>query len=288
MPSPALILHGGAGAPDPSEYAERDAALARSLDAGWARMGDGALEAVVAAVRALEDEPLLNAGIGASLNLDGEIEMDAGIMEGAGLRAGAVGAVKDVRHPIDLARAIMEDGHHVFLVGEGASRFARSHGVETCDPQVFMTDRQRADLERMLSPASHDTVGAVARDADGHLAVAVSTGGMTGKLPGRIGDSPIVGAGFYAKDGAGAACATGQGEGFIRLVLCHLAVRQLGSPRQLARGGAGMSPADVAEGAMRHLQEKTGMVGGIILLGAEGEPASAHSTPYMAVASHIE
>ena len=277
MPAPALILHGGAGAPPEDERAERQAAVERSLEAGWARLGDGALEAAVAAVRALEDEPLLNAGVGACLNRDGGIELDAGVMEGGDLRAGAVGAVRDVRHPVDLARAVLEDGRHVLVVAEGASRLARELGVETCDPSVFMTGRQRRNLDRVLAGAA-DTVGAVARDLEGHLAVAVSTGGMTGKLPGRLGDTPVPGAGFYAKDGAGAACATGQGEGFLRLVLCHLAVVELEH---------GMTPEQVAAGAIEHLAARTGLQGGLILLGPEGDPASAHNTPFMPVAARV-
>src|SRR5262249_57426794 len=145
----------------------------------------GGLEAVVGAVRCLEDEPALNAGIGASLNRDGDVELDAGLMEGTTLRAGAVGAVRDVRHPVDLARAVMEDGRHVLLVGQGASEFARARGVETCDPATFLTDRQ---LRRWQGPA--DTVGAVARDDVGRTAVAVSTGGMVRKWPGRVGRPP--------------------------------------------------------------------------------------------------
>src|SRR6266536_2659668 len=140
-------------------------------------------------------------------------------MLGADLRAGGVACLRDVRHPVDLAVAIMEDGRHVLLAAEGASRFAREHGVEMADPSIFITDRKRQEL---LEGA--DTVGAVARDGDGHIAVAVSTGGIKGKLPGRIGDSPIAGAGFYADDRFGGVCGTGQGEAFIRLGLARLMV----------------------------------------------------------------
>src|SRR5262249_18324543 len=136
------------------------------------------------------------------------------------LRAGAVGAVRDVRHPVDLARAVTDEGRHVLLVGAGASRFASQKGLETCDPAVFVTERQRASW----AGSSADTVGAVARDDEGRTAVAVSTGGMPRKWPGRLGDSPLPGAGFYADDHYGAACGTGVGEGFMRLALCHLAV----------------------------------------------------------------
>ncbi|HEV2064962.1 MAG TPA: isoaspartyl peptidase/L-asparaginase, partial [Thermoanaerobaculia bacterium] len=207
MAEPAMIVHGGAGPIPKGESPLRQAAVERARDAGWSEIGNGALAAVTAAVRLMEDEPLLNAGIGACLNKDGVVELDAGVMEGAELRAGGVAGLKDVRHPIDLAIAVMRDGRHVLLAGDGASRFAREHGIEMCDPAIFITDRKRQEL---LEGA--DTVGAVARDADGRLAVGVSTGGINGKLPGRIGDSPIPGAGFYADDLFGAVCGTGQGE----------------------------------------------------------------------------
>jgi len=262
-----LIVHGGAGAPHPDEYGHRQSAVERALDAGWEALAEGALEAVVAAVRCLEDEPALNAGIGASLNRDGDVELDAGLMEGTTLRAGAVGAVRDVRHPVDLARAVMEDGRHVLLVGQGASEFARASGVETCDPATFLTDRQ---LRRWREPA--DTVGAVALDDLGRTAVAVSTGGMARKWPGRVGDSPLPGAGFYADDRGGAACGTGVGEGFMRLCLCHLAVMEMAH---------GMSADQVAEAAVSHLAARVGGSGGIILIDASGRSAAAFNTPFM-------
>jgi L-asparaginase / beta-aspartyl-peptidase len=264
-----LIVHGGAGAPPEAEHAERRAAVERALETGWAMMGAGALEAVQAAVRHLEDEPLVNAGIGASLNLDGEVELDAGVMEGTALRAGAVGAVRDVRHPVDLARAVLEDGRHVLLVGGGASRFARSRGVETCDPSVFVTSRQHTKWAASAS----DTVGAVARDDQGRTAVAVSTGGMPGKWPGRLGDSPLPGAGFYADDRFGVACGSGLGEGFMRLALCHLAVLAM---------GRGQTAEETARAVIRELASRVGASGGVILVDAAGRPAAAHDTPFMA------
>jgi L-asparaginase / beta-aspartyl-peptidase len=221
----------------------------------------------MAAVRHMEDEPLLNAGIGACLNADGEVELDAGVMEGARLQAGGVAAVRDVRHPIDLAHAVMIDGRHVLLAGPGASRFAREYGVEMCDPAIFVTDRKR---QALLKGA--DTVGAVARDADGHLAVAVSTGGINGKLPGRVGDSPIPGAGFYADDRFGAVCGTGQGEAFIRLGLARLMVVELQH---------GMDAAEVAKGAVAMLGRAMQAKGGVIVIASEGSPEAAFNTPAM-------
>jgi beta-aspartyl-peptidase (threonine type) len=239
----------------------------RARDAGWSKIGQGALAAVLAAVRLMEDEPLLNAGIGACLNLDGVVELDAGVMEGAGLRAGGAAGLKDVRHPIDLALEVMLDGRHVLLAGDGASRFARDHGVEICDPAIFITDRKRQEL---LHGA--DTVGAVARDGQGRLAVAVSTGGINGKLPGRIGDAPVPGAGFYADDRFGAVCGTGKGEAFLRLALARLMVVELEH---------GMDAAAVARGAVAMLGKAMKAEGGVIVIAREGAPEAAFNTSAM-------
>jgi beta-aspartyl-peptidase (threonine type) len=239
----------------------------RALELGWARIADGALAAVVSAVRHMEDEPLLNAGIGACLNADGEVELDAGVMEGSALRAGGAACVKDVRHPIELAMAVMADGRHVLLSGFGASRFAREHGVEMCDPSIFIHNRKRQQRQ-----PGGDTVGAVARDSDGRLAVAVSTGGISGKLPGRIGDAPIPGAGIYADDLFGAVCGTGQGEAFIRLGLARLIVVELQH---------GMDPGAVAQGAVDLLGKSLKAQGGVILIGRSGPPHAAFNTPAM-------
>lgn len=267
MPRPALIVHGGAGPVPEAERAPRQAAVDRARDIGWAEIGKGALAAAVAAVRHMEDEPLLNAGIGATLNSDGVVELDAGVMEGAELRAGGAACVRDVRHPIDLAVAVMQDGRHVLLAADGASRFARDHGLEMCDPSIFITDRKRQELMQ-----GADTVGAVARDAEGRLAVAVSTGGIKGKLPGRIGDSPIPGAGFYADDRFGAVCGTGQGEAFIRLGLARVMVVELQH---------GMNAASVARGAVDYLGEALHASGGVIVIPREGAPQAAFNTPAM-------
>ena len=267
MSRPALIVHGGAGPVPEAERALRQAAVERAREVGWADIGHGALAAATAAVRHMEDEPLLNAGIGATLNSDGVIELDAGVMEGAELRAGGAACLRDVRHPIDLAVAVMRDGRHVLLAADGASRFAREHGLEMCDPAIFITDRKRQELMQ-----GADTVGAVARDAEGHLAVAVSTGGIKGKLPGRIGDSPIPGAGFYADDRFGAVCGTGQGEAFIRLGLARLMIIELQH---------GMEAARVAQGAVDHLGKALKASGGVILIPRDGAPRAAFNTPAM-------
>jgi L-asparaginase / beta-aspartyl-peptidase len=268
----ALIVHGGAGDRPVAERPRAQAAVEAALEAGWAAIAQGALAAAVAAVRLMEDAPLLNAGLGACLNAEGVAELDAAVMLGDGLRAGAVGAVRDVRHPVDLALEVMEEGRHVLLVGDGASRFAAERGVELCDPEVFVAARRAGE-----AAPSGDTVGAVARDAGGGLAVAVSTGGLAGKRPGRVGDSPLVGAGLYADAESGAACATGVGEGFIRTVLCHRAVERL------ATGDA----AAVAEDCLELLARRAGGRGGLILVGREGAPAAAWNTPHMTWAMRV-
>jgi beta-aspartyl-peptidase (threonine type) len=270
---PALIAHGGAGPVPESERADRQAAVDRAIEAGWAHIGEGALAAAVAAVRHLEDEPLLNAGIGACANSDGEVELDAGVMEGVHLMAGGAAGLRDVRHPIDLAVAIMRDGRHVLIAGTGASRFARDHGVEMTDPSVFINAARRRP-----EGAGVDTVGAVARDAEGHLAVAVSTGGVEGKLPGRIGDSPIPGAGYYADDRFGAVCGTGLGEAFMRLGLARLMIVELQH---------GMDPAFVAKGAVAHLETSLNAPGGVILIAREGDPQAAFNTSFMPWAMRV-
>ncbi|GAC1331019.1 MAG: isoaspartyl peptidase/L-asparaginase [Candidatus Dormibacteria bacterium] len=266
----ALILHGGAGV-WPAELREAAAAaIERCADAGWARIGEGALDAVVTAVRALEDEPLFNAGVGACLTSAGTIEHDAGVMDGRLLDAGAVASVLGPRHPVDLARAVMQLTPHVLLVGPGAVDFGRTAGVEMVDDAaVFLTARREAGL------ITSDTVGAVAIDHDGHTACAVSTGGYTGKLPGRVGDAPIPGAGFYADDVAGATCATGTGEGFIRLTLA----------RQVRDALATGTPAQAAiEEALGQLSERMQMTGGMIAVDRAGRVAHAHTTAHMPVA----
>jgi beta-aspartyl-peptidase (threonine type) len=178
-----------------------------------------------------------------------------------------VAAVRNVRHPIDLAVEVMREGRHVLLAADGASRFAQVHGVEMCDPDVFIVDR-----ERQQRGGDADTVGAVARDSNGRLAVAVSTGGVHNKWPGRIGDSPIPGAGFFADDRFGAVCGTGEGEAFMRLALCRLMVVELEH---------GMDPATVAKGAVKLLGSAMKSVGGVIVIGREGSPQAAFNTPAM-------
>lgn len=263
---PTLVVHGGAGRLDRrARRAEIDAALERALGAGFDAAGGGALDAAVAAVQVLEDDPLFNAGTGAVLTATGGVELDAGVMVAAGLRTGAVAGVTDFANPVELARAVMEDGRHVLLSGAGASRFGIDCGLAPIDPArlVGATRRQDGSLG--------GTVGAVCRDDRGALAVAVSTGGTAGKLPGRVGDSALCGAGFYA-DLAGAACATGHGEDFVRLVGCRRAVELL---------AGGMDAQTAADRLIEELEARVNGLGGIIVVDSAGRPGVAHNAPYM-------
>ena len=232
----AIAIHGGAGAaPRASLSAEREAryraGLAAALDAGYAilEQGGASLDAVTLAVRMLEDDPMFNAGHGAALTRDGAAELDAAIMDGRNMRAGAVASVRHVKNPVELARHVMEKSRHVLLVGPGAEEFALEEGLALVPNTYFRTIErieqlafeQRGEHVSDIVPPTKGTVGAVARDAAGNLAAATSTGGMTNKRPGRVGDSPIIGAGTYAKNGVCAVSATGHGEYFIRAVAAH-------------------------------------------------------------------
>ncbi len=232
----AIAIHGGAGA-IPAPALERDhgagytASLAQVLDVGFdiLESGGSSLDAVTAAVCALEDDPLFNAGRGAALTREGWAELDAAVMDGKDQRAGAVASVRHVKNPVQLARRVMEKSRHVLLVGPGAEEFALEEGLQLVSNRYFRTDERRLQLEyeqrgRSVSdliPAPQGTVGAVALDRNGNLAAATSTGGMTNKRSGRVGDSPIIGAGTYAKNGVCAVSATGHGEYFIRAVAAY-------------------------------------------------------------------
>jgi len=235
-PAIALAIHGGAGVIErpkmtPEKEASYRAGLAAALDAGYAILerGGSSLDAVSAAVRMMEDDPQFNAGRGAVLNQDGDAEMDAAIMDGHGPRAGAVAAVRHVKNPIELARLVMERSPHVLLVGEGAEEFALEQGVVLVPRGYFRThqrvselaEAQQAEANRGTAVGGSGTVGAVALDRAGNLAAATSTGGLTNKHRGRVGDSPIIGAGTYARNDSCAVSGTGHGEYFIRQVVAY-------------------------------------------------------------------
>lgn len=265
----AFAVHGGAGrfAPDDQEPVLAGCLAAVAVGAALLHDGATAVDAVEAAICVLEDNPLFNAGVGSVLNLDGVVEMDAAIMDGATLRAGAVAAVSHVRHPISLGRRVMEDGRHVLLAGAGARLFAAAHGIPDHEPSSLVTERQRARW------ADHyGTVGAVALDSAGRVAAGTSTGGIFGKLPGRVGDSALIGSGTYANEARAVSC-TGMGEAIIRMGLAH----------SVAAADAG-DPWDLAQRAIAGLNRRLGAQAGVIVLDAGGVLGWAHSTPDMPVA----
>ena len=269
---PSLIVHGGAGADPTDGPDELRNGIQAAIDAGWRVLARGAsaLDAVEAAVRALEDHPRFNAGCGSVLTTAGTVEMDASIMEGDGLRNGAVACVAQVRNPVSLARRILDDGRHSFFVGAGAIEQARALGIPLCEPGELVTERQRRRLETIQA----GTVGAVAIDRRGTIAAATSTGGRAGQLPGRVGDTPLIGCGTYADSTIGGVSCTGDGEATIRVVLARRALEILKSVED---------PARAADIAIDVLKDEGRGQGGLILLDWKGRMAFAHSTPFMPV-----
>ncbi len=289
---PTIIVHGGARQIAGKTHADHIAGTRRAAQLGLEVLhaGGSALDAVEKAVRAMEDDPTFNAGIGSVLNRAGHVELDALIMDGRTLSLGAVAAVQDIPNPICLARALMEKTDHNFLVGLGARRFAMQNGLPMCVGSDLIVPReverlqhlqQLADysLEREFrpgkSPHPADTVGAVAIDADGHVAAATSTGGAAFKLPGRVGDSPLVGSGAYADDESGAASSTGHGESIMRVLLAKTATDAI-------RGG--MTASEAAQFAVDLMYRRVGGYGGIIVVDRNGRIGSAHNTSSMPVA----
>ncbi|MBX3251780.1 MAG: isoaspartyl peptidase/L-asparaginase, partial [Myxococcales bacterium] len=255
-----LVVHGGAGRVDPSVRAAHVAGCERAAAAGFEvlRGGGSALDAVQRAVQVLEDDPLYNAGTGGSLTRAGTLELDAALMDGASLRAGAVCALPPFPSPIAIARRVLEDGQHVLLAAEGAAAFAREQGFATSDAMI--TDKARERLERWRAGQVGEgwaggTVGAVACDGRGHVAAATSTGGTVGKRPGRVGDSPILGAGTWADDETGACSATGVGEAILRVGLARVACE-----------GAATDAQAAVERALARLEARVGGEAGLILV----------------------
>jgi beta-aspartyl-peptidase (threonine type) len=286
---PTLVIHGGAGTPRPEEMSEArlaayHAGLAAALEAGRAvlRQGGAALDAVSAAVVALEEDPLFNAGRGATLTAAGRIELDAAIMDGRDRRAGAVAGVTRVRNPVLAARAVMETTPHLLLIGPAADALAATRGLAMVEPAHFVTAHRAAQLAEARAQATialdHDlpahrkfgTVGAVALDAAGHLAAATSTGGMTNKWDGRVGDCPVIGAGTWADDATVAVSCTGKGEAFIRCAAAHQVATLLRH--------AGMTPQQAAEEIALREVPRMGGSGGLIVLDGAGRVGMAFGT----------
>ncbi|MBK7919314.1 MAG: isoaspartyl peptidase/L-asparaginase [Chloroflexi bacterium] len=274
----AIVVHGGAGAWDvESERMQVGLAACRAAAlAGHAvlKAGGSALDAVETAVHILEDCPALDAGRGSYLNTNGEIEMDALIMDGRSLNMGAVAAIQRVRHPISLARRVMTDTEHAFLVGPGADTFADQIGFPRCateDLTVPPEANGSAPAKPLAGPLG-DTVGAVAFDIHGDLAAATSTGGTRNKMPGRVGDSPLVGSGGYADNWTAAVSATGQGEAIMKVVL---------SKRVCDLVSDGLSAQAACEAAIRLLEERVGGECGLIAIDAQGQVGVARNTRAM-------
>jgi beta-aspartyl-peptidase (threonine type) len=299
----ALVVHGGAGVTPPERFEAARRGCGQAALAGWRvlREGGSALDAVQAAIVALEDDPTFNAGTGAVLTTDGRAQLDAGLMDGKDLDVGAAAGLERIKNPVLLARRIL-DSPHVLLMGQGAERFAEQQGMALCEQSDLITPArlqawrsayataESRSLSAHVGPAlsgigvgedsePHGTVGAVAVDAQGWIAAGASTGGFFGKYPGRVGDTPLAGCGFYAENGLGGASCTGHGEHYIRLLLAHRAVEYM---------AAGQSAQAAASAAMRTLGERTGGTGGIILIDSQGRVGAARNTPAMACAYLVE
>lgn len=307
MSPPVIALHGGCGTPPPeslpeAQWAEMRRHLADALRNGWSVLARGgcALDAVQAAVVTMEDSPHFNAGHGAALCEDGTHELDASIMDGATLAAGAVCAVRRLKNPVRAARAVMEQSGCVLITGPAADEFGRRCGLDIVEPGYFTTPRRVAALAKLKAAGQrgliaagggteatgqgqgpgiteadrHGTVGAVALDRQGHLAAATSTGGFNNKPAGRVGDSPLIGAGTYARDGVCAVSCTGQGEVFIRHVVAHdVAAR-------MDYGGATLEEA--TNRLILEVVKPYGIGAGLVAVDAAGRVALPFNTPGMA------
>lgn len=265
-----IMVHGGAGKYRDDDLAPRASGCERAARTGWQilQYGGSALDAVEAAVVALEDDPLFNAGTGAPLNSAGEVELDASIMDGATSRAGAVGAISAVRNPIRVARRLLDEGRHVLLVGTGAQRYALEQGLETCDAGELITHAQRSRWQER-----YGTVGAVALDVRGRLAAATSTGGLFGKAPGRVGDSALIGCGTFADERSAVSC-TGTGEAIIRVQMARTA-------GDLVR--AGLDPDTASRESLAMLVARTDSDAGLIVLDRSGRTGYSWNTRHMPV-----
>ena len=284
--NPVLLVHGGAWDIPSDEITAHTRGVSRAARVGFdlLHQGAAALDAVEAAVTVLEDDETFDAGRGSFLTADGRVQLDALMMDGATLRAGAVACVERLKNPIQAARLVLERSPHVYFVGAGAEEFARQHGLPLIDNHELVIDRERERLQAAQALASagiddqtftgnqHDTVGAVALDLAGNLAAATSTGGTLNKTPGRVGDSSVIGSGGYADNRSAAASLTGWGEPIMKLVLAKWAVDRVPL----------LGPEQAAEDAIAYLYSRLQGHGGMILLGPDGRYGIAHNTPRMA------
>ena len=282
---PALIVHGGAwDIPDDAVDACK-AGCQRALQAGWSILNSNghALDAIEAAITVLEDDPVFDAGYGSHLNLDGQVECDAIVMDAFSLKTGSVAGLHRIKNPIRLARKVLENCPHMMLIADGAERFASQQNLPLCDPSDLVSPAEREAWLRCSKDShaaehhrGHDqgTVGAVAIDKQGRLFAATSTGGICCKLPGRVGDSPLIGCGCYADSETGGASSTGYGEAIMRIVMAKSATDSL---RQ-----SNVSPMLASQQAVQLLASRGKGTGGIILLDKLGNPGFAFNTPRMA------
>jgi len=285
-----IVVHGGAGNWNSAIY--RTQAIASCIEAVQAgqvvlQYNGTAIDAVVAAVCVLEDSPVLDAGRGSFLNTNGEVQMDALIMDGASLNLGAIAAVQHVKNPIQLAHSVLLYEHHNFLVGTGAETFAKKAGVEFCSPTELITEENLKDFQTRSgnfasaapSTSLGDTVGAVALDMHGNLAVATSTGGTRHKMPGRVGDSPLVGSGGYADNTTAAVGATGEGESLMKIVISKQVCDFVSN---------GLSAQEACDAAIHLLADRVQGHGGLIAIDTQGQVGVAYNTQSMPYAFVIE
>ena len=298
MAVPVIVVHGGCGAIeyDASVRERYQRGAERAALAGWEVLQrkrnrcSAALDAVEAAVRILEDDPVFNAGRGSVLTNEGRVEMDAAIMDGINLKVGSVASISTVANPITFARNVMEKTDHVMIACSGAERFASEVGMPTVSQADLVTERSKSKLVAAKSIFSdgvqqtlvtetepYGTVGAVAVDSDGNVAAATSTGGITGQLPGRVGDTPIVGSGVYADNGVGAASATGHGESIMKVTLSRLALWLIED---------GRTPQEAADEAVKQMARQVDGLGGLILVDKDGRKGIQTSTKQITWASY--
>jgi len=287
---PVLLVHGGAWAIPNREVQAHLRGVETACAQGWQVLKDGGscLDAVEAAVVTMEEDETFDAGRGSFLNMDGRVQLDALMMDGATLRAGGVGCVEHIRNPIRAAKKILTESPHVYFVGQGAERFAHEHGLELCSNDDLIIEREVQRLREAKKQGylkmpdefgpmrSSDTVGAVALDCNGNIAGATSTGGTLNKAPGRVGDSSLIGCGCYADNRSAAVSTTGWGEPMMKLVLSKWAADQVED---------GLAPQQAAERALYYLKARLKGHGGIIIVDARGRIGLAHNTPRMAWAS---
>jgi beta-aspartyl-peptidase (threonine type) len=287
----ALIVHGGASDIPENEVEPRRRAVHAAAGVGWKILTNGGstLDAVQAAIMSMEDDPALNAGTGSYLNREGQVEMDASVMDGRTLEAGGVAGVRRVKHPIQLARRVLES-EHTLLIAQGAEAFAKECGIPLVDNSELLTPATLAKWKEALAnrptyatpprePGSGGTVGCVAVDQQGNVAAGTSTGGLNFKRVGRVGDSPIVGSGVYADNLLGGASTTGIGESIVRVVLAKYAIDALAN---------GVDPNAVARNAIEHLAQRVAGSGGIIIADRSGRIGFAFNTSHMARAYMVE